>query len=40
MGRIERKTHPGDVSDDAWVLVAPYLPLMTTEAPQREHKPA
>ena len=32
-----RKAYPSDVSDDEWALVAPYLTLMTAEAPQREH---
>ena len=26
-----------DVSDEEWAVVAPYLSLMTEEAPQREH---
>lgn len=26
-----------DVSDEEWAFVAPYLSLMTEEAPQREH---
>jgi transposase len=34
---MERKAYPSDVSDDTWALVAPYLTLMTDEAPQREH---
>jgi transposase len=34
---MERKPYPSDVSDDEWAFVAPYLPLMTEEAPQREH---
>jgi transposase len=34
---MERKTYPSDVSDDEWALVAPYLTLMSEEAPQREH---
>ena len=29
--------YPSDVSDEAWVLVAPYLTLMTEAAPQRVH---
>jgi transposase len=33
----ERKPYPSDVSDDEWALVAPYLSLMTEEAPQREY---
>jgi transposase len=32
-----RKAYPSDVSDDEWALVAPYLTLMTENAPQREH---
>jgi transposase len=34
---MERKPYPRDVSDDAWAFVAPYVPLMTADAPQREH---
>jgi transposase len=33
----ERKPYPSDVSDDEWAFVAPYLTLMTEEAPQREY---
>ena len=29
------QSYPTDVSDDEWALVAPYLPRMTAEAPQR-----
>jgi transposase len=32
-----RKSYPTDVSDDEWAFVAPYLSLMTEEAPQRRH---
>lgn len=32
---MERKTYPSDVSDDEWAFVAPYLTLMTEDAPQR-----
>ena len=32
---MERKTYPSDVSDDEWAFVAPYLTLMTHDAPQR-----
>ena len=32
---MERKAYPSDVSDDEWAFVAPYLTLMTEEAPQR-----
>lgn len=34
---MERKAYPSDVSDEEWAFVAPYLTLMTQEAPQREH---
>jgi transposase len=34
---MSRKPYPSDVSDDAGAFVAPYLPLMTEDAPQREH---
>ena len=34
---MERNAYPSDVSDDEWAFVAPYLTLMTEEAPQREH---
>src|SRR5215212_7766734 len=30
-----RKPYPTDVSDDEWAFVAPYLNLMTPDAPQR-----
>jgi len=33
----ERKPYPSDVSDDEWAFVAPYLTLMTEEAPQRAY---
>src|SRR5579862_6827540 len=32
-----RKPYPSDVSDDEWAFVAPYLTLMTEDAPQREY---
>lgn len=32
-----RKPYPSDVSDDEWAFVAPYLTLMTPDAPQRHH---
>jgi transposase len=32
-----RQPYPTDVSDDEWAVVAPYLSLMTPEAPQRRH---
>src|SRR5437588_3125800 len=34
---MERRPYPSDVSDDEWSFVAPYLILMTQDAPQREH---
>jgi transposase len=35
---MNRKAYPSDVSDDEWAFVAPYLTLMTEEAPQRTHR--
>jgi transposase len=32
-----RKAYPSDVSDEEWAFVAPYLALMTEDAPQRDH---
>jgi transposase len=32
-----RKPYPTDVSDDEWAFVAPYLTLMSGDAPQRRH---
>ena len=32
---MNRKLYPSDVSDDEWAFVAPYLTLMTEDAPQR-----
>src|SRR6187401_2364606 len=34
---MSRKPYPSDVTDDEWNFVAPYLTLMTEDAPQREH---
>ena len=34
---MSRKPYPTDVSDDEWNFVAPYLTLMTPDAPQREY---
>ena len=34
---MEKKRYPSDVSDEEWELVAPYLTLMTEDAPQREY---
>jgi len=34
---MEWKSSPSDISDDEWALVAPYVTLMTEEAPQRLH---
>ena len=33
---MERKAYPTDVSDAEWAFVAPYLTLMTEDAPQRD----
>jgi len=35
---MSRKSYPSDVSDEEWAFVAPYLTLMTTDAPQRHHE--
>lgn len=32
-----RQPYPSDVSDEEWALVAPYLTLMTPDAPQRQY---
>jgi transposase len=34
---MARKPYPSDVSDEEWDFVAPYLTLMSEDAPQREH---
>ncbi len=34
---MDRKAYPSDVSDEEWAFIAPYLTLMSEEAPQREH---
>lgn len=34
---MDRKAYPSDVSDDEWAFAAPYLTLMTEDAPQRDH---
>ena len=34
---MKRTAYPSDVSDDEWAFVAPYLTLMTEDAPQREY---
>lgn len=34
---MDRKAYPSDVSDEEWALVAPYLTLMTEDAPQRDY---
>jgi transposase len=31
------KGYPSDVSDEEWAFVAPYVTLMSEEAPQRQH---
>jgi len=35
---MARKPYPSDVKDEEWDFVAPYLTLMTENAPQREHR--
>jgi transposase len=40
MGKLfgmSRKPYPSDVSDQEWAFVAPYLTLMTEDAPQRDY---
>jgi transposase len=37
MDTAPRKTYPTDVSDEEWEFVAPYLTLMSEDAPQRRH---
>lgn len=32
---MNRKTYPSDVSDEEWAFVAPYLTLISEDAPQR-----
>jgi transposase len=34
---MARKPYPSDVTDEEWEFVAPYLTLMTEDAPQRQH---
>src|SRR5215510_659228 len=34
---MTRKPDPSDVSDEEWSFVAPYLTLMTEDAPQRDY---
>ena len=34
---MSRKPYPSDVSDEEWAFIAPYLTLMSEDAPQREH---
>lgn len=35
---MPRKHYPSDVSDEEWSFAAPYLSLMTLDAPQRKHE--
>jgi transposase len=39
METAPRKPYPSDVTDEEWAFVAPYLTLMTPDAPQRRHDP-
>jgi transposase len=32
---MARKAYPSDISNEEWALVAPYLTVMTEDAPQR-----
>ena len=34
---VPRKPYPTDVSDEEWAFAAPYLTLMSDDAPQRRH---
>src|SRR5215213_2753966 len=34
---LSRKPYPTDVSDEEWAFVAPYLTLMSEDAPQRRY---
>ena len=34
---MRSRPYPSDVTDEEWALVAPYLTLMTEDAPQRTH---
>jgi transposase len=34
---MSRKAYPSDVSNEEWAFIAPYLTLMSEDAPQREH---
>lgn len=34
---MRSRPYPSDVTDEEWALVAPYLTLMTEDAPQREY---
>ena len=34
---MARKAYPSDVTDDEWWFALPYLSLMRSDAPQREH---
>jgi transposase len=34
---VQRKIYPSDVKDEEWAFVAPYLTLMSEDAPQRDY---
>jgi transposase len=38
MNHPTRNPYPSDATDEDWVFVAPYLTLMTEDAPQRRHE--
>ena len=35
--KLTRKSYPSDVTDEEWSFCAPYLTLMSEEAPQRDY---
>ena len=37
LGNMNRQAYPSDVRDEEWMFVAPYLTLMTEDAPQRDY---
>ena len=34
---MSRKPYPNDFTDEEWAFIAPYLTLMSEDAPRREH---
>jgi transposase len=37
MESATRKPYPGDVTDEEWAFAAPYLALLSEDAPQRTY---